>query len=214
MPLSPLPLHFSLLSPLPSPLPHEGLPVVGPPPATTVAKLPTLRPPLFTLSWGRGRRRRTRRQSVRGLRVVPPPPATTVTELPTPRPPLPPLRRPSRNPEASARYQSDQGELPLFTLSKGRGEFWRLRQNEGEGSSAHPPRTTPIPQSRSPLHLLQGERQTPAYPPEFGEGSSAQPTTGNPKLSIQGNPCKTPLVIAGECAVPIRSAEPPIFTLS
>ena len=54
---------------------------------------------VLPLSKGRGRRRRTRRQSVRGL------------------------------PRNQARK----------ALSYGRGGFWRSRQNEGEGSSAHPP---------------------------------------------------------------------------
>ena len=45
----------------------RGLPPVRPPPATTVAELPTLGSPFFTLSKGRGRRRCTHRQSVRGL---------------------------------------------------------------------------------------------------------------------------------------------------
>ena len=38
---------------------------------------------------------------------------------------------------------------------------------------------------------LLGERQTPAYPPEFGEGSSGQPNLGYAKASLLGDLCIT-----------------------
>ena len=67
---------------------------------------------------------------------------------------------------------------------------------EGEGSSGRAP--TPSNQrGRTPdagpavLHPLRGERQIPAYPPAIGDGSSAHPTSGHPKLSLLGDLCLT-----------------------
>ena len=67
---------------------------------------------------------------------------------------------------------------PLFTLSKGRGEFWRLCQKKVRG--------LPGAQLRVTQRSLQGERRIRASSPEEGEGSSAQPPTGYAKLSGEG----------------------------
>ena len=103
-----------------------------------------------------------------------------------------------------------------FTLSKGRGECWRLRQQKVRGLPVVRPPPAPIvvvlPTPSPPLftlsgdlcvtqgrvcganpirgdadlHPLLGERQTPVYPPAIGEGASGQPSRGYAKLSPRG----------------------------
>ena len=64
---------------------------------------------------------------------------------------------------------------PLFTLSKGRGEFWRLRQKKVRG--------LPRNQARVTQRSLQGERQIRASSAEIGEGSSGQPPPSYAEVS-------------------------------
>ncbi len=112
---------------------------------------PTWRLPIFTLSEGRGRLRRPRRNSVRG------PPGQ-----PTPAHPTLLSRCPALHPL--------QGERQIRASSA----------EIGEGSPGQPTPAHPTLLSRCPaLHPLRGERQTPPSPAEFGEGSSGRGLSPN-----------------------------------
>ena len=80
---------------------------------------------------------------------------------------------------------------PLFTLSWGRGRRRCTHRQSVRGLPRTHPRTTTIPQGRSPPHTLLRERQTPVYPPAIGEGSSGHPSPGYVKHSLLGDLCLT-----------------------
>ena len=96
----------------------------------------------------------------------------------------------------------------LFTLSKGRGRFGRLRPKpvrglprnqarvtqgspEGEGwderSSGQPSHHGSSSFGAAALHPLQGERQVRASSAETGEGSSAQPAPCHPQRPVRSH---------------------------
>ena len=147
------------------------------PPGRSLPLLPSPRLRIFTLSKGRGRRRCTHRHSVRGLPGNQPwvMQRSPVGEGWCESLPVEAPRKHHRRSSCSHPL-SLLSPLPSPLLAPLTPHFSPLTPRlRVRGLPRTHPRTTTIPQSRSPLHPLLGERQTPVYPPAFGEGSSAHP---------------------------------------
>ena len=155
---------------------------------------PSLLPPTsphFPLSWGRGRCRRLRRQSVRG----PPLEATRETVRGEPALSLPngnlAFSSSSPRPASHLSLLSAHSFLPLPV------RFLR------KGAASDPPVHLFSLRSAPNIHPLLGERRIRASSAEIGEGSSARALTptplvvsrsgvpGKPALSLSKGPCRT-----------------------